>query len=207
MCKTSKNWCSGYEPSFGFCLFFCLFFCLAWKVFFETDRPPKFAQRLFCVLPIYVMKLEFLPLIVLKLRQFHYLVAYFVQKIRRNVEDVVVVVAHIYFPATGQLETLNIRRSVYFHCNDYFVVEGIHTCLGVSCDPKFLWISSNSYLLNLLIVRSHQAEKIIVKRLIQGRNKVTRVQVEPRSWDQGCHKQTLLPTQPRFRVKCSNPLA
>ena len=31
---------------------------------------------------------------------------------------------------------------------------------------------------NLLLVRSHQAEIIIVKRLIQGRNNVTRVQVE-----------------------------
>ena len=38
----------------------------------------------------------------------------------------------------------------------------------------------NSYPLNLLLVRSHQAEIIIVKRLIQGRNNVTRVRVEPR---------------------------
>ena len=33
----------------------------------------------------------------------------------------------------------------------------------------------------LLLVRSHQAETIIVKRLIQRRNIVTRVRVEPRS--------------------------
>ena len=40
-----------------------------------------------------------------------------------------------------------------------------------------------SYLLNLLLVRSHQAEIIIVKRLIQGPHNVTRVQIEKRS----CH--------------------
>ena len=52
----------------------------------------------------------------------------------------------------------------------------------------FPWISSNSCALNLLLVRSHQAEIIIVKRLIQGRNNVTRVPVEPRSFDQGRRK-------------------
>ena len=72
-----------------------------------------------------------------------------------------------------------------FHYQDYFVLGGIRTCLGVSNDPKFLWISSNSCPLNLPLVRSHQAEIIIVKRLIQGRNNVTRVRVEPRSCDQG----------------------
>ena len=41
---------------------------------------------------------------------------------------------------------------------------------------------------NLLLVRSHQAEIIIVKRLIQGRNNVTRVRVEPRSCDRGRRK-------------------
>ena len=46
-------------------------------------------------------------------------------------------------------------------------------CLGVSYDPMFLWISSNSCLLNSLFVRSHQAEIIIVKRHIQGCNNVT----------------------------------
>ena len=74
------------------------------------------------------------------------------------------------------------------HYQDYFVIEGIRTCLGVSDDPMFLWISSNTYPLNLLLVRSHQAEIIIVKRLIQGRNSVTRVRVEPKSFDQGRHK-------------------
>ena len=52
----------------------------------------------------------------------------------------------------------------------------------------FLWISSNSCPLNLLLVRIHQAEIIIVKRLIQGRYNVTTVRVEPKSRDQGRHK-------------------
>ena len=70
-----------------------------------------------------------------------------------------------------------------FHYNDYFVIGGIRTCLGVSDDPMFLWIFTNSCPLNLLLVRSHQAEIIIVKRLIQGRNNVTRVRVESRPFD------------------------
>ena len=70
-----------------------------------------------------------------------------------------------------------------FHCNDYFVIGGICTCLGVSDDPMFFWISSSSCPLNLLLVRSHQAEIIIVKRLIQGLNNMTRVRVEPRSFE------------------------
>ena len=61
----------------------------------------------------------------------------------------------------------------------------------------FLWISSNSCPLNLLLVRSHQAEIIIVKRLIQGRNNVTRVRVEPKSCD--VVKTTPLPSQQRSR--------
>ena len=75
-----------------------------------------------------------------------------------------------------------------FYYQDYFVIEGIRTCLGVSDDPTFLWISSNSCPLNLLVVRSHQAEIIVVKRLIQERNNVTRVRVEPRSFDQSHRK-------------------
>ena len=69
------------------------------------------------------------------------------------------------------------------------MIGGIRTSLGVSDDPMFLWISSNSCLLNLLLVRIHQAEIIIVERLIQGRNNVTRVRVdEPRPFDQGRRK-------------------
>ena len=72
-----------------------------------------------------------------------------------------------------------------FHDNDYFVIGGIRTCLGVSDDPMFLTISSNSCPLTLQLARSHRAEIIIVKRPIQGRNSVTRVRVQPRSFDQG----------------------
>ena len=75
-----------------------------------------------------------------------------------------------------------IRALLY--CNDYFVLGGILTCLGVSSDPMFLWISSNSFLLNLQLVQSRQAEIILVKHFIQGCNNVTRVQVEPRSFNQ-----------------------
>ena len=75
-----------------------------------------------------------------------------------------------------------------FHCIDCFVIGGIRICIGVSDDPTFLWIFSNFCPLNLLFVRTYQAEIIIVKRLIQKRNSMTRVRVEPRSFDQGCCK-------------------
>ena len=68
------------------------------------------------------------------------------------------------------------------------MIEGISTCLGVSDNPMFLQISSNSCPLNLLLVRSHQAKIIIVKRLIQGRNNLIRVRVKPTSFDQGRRK-------------------
>ena len=102
---------------------------------------------------------------------------------------IVVVVAHIYPPVTGQRQTLTYWTiRTLFHYNDYFMIGGIRACLGVSDDPMFLWISSNSCPLNLLLVRNHQAEIIIIKRLIQGRNNVTRVRVEPRPFDQGRRK-------------------
>ena len=68
------------------------------------------------------------------------------------------------------------------------MIEGIRTCLGVSDGPMFLWVSSNFCPPDLLLVRSHQAEIIIVKRFIQGRNNVIRVRVEPRPFDQGRRK-------------------
>ena len=86
-----------------------------------------------------------------------------------------------------------------FHYNDYFVIGGIRTCLEVSNDRMFLWISSNSCPLNLLLVRSHHAEIIIVKRLIEGRNNVTRVRVEPRPFDQGRRKNDAFTHWPRCR--------
>ena len=81
------------------------------------------------------------------------------------------------------------------YCIDYFVLGGIRTCVVVSNDPMIPWISSNSCPLNLLLIQSHQAEIII-----QGRNSVTRVRVEPKSFDQGRRKKdaftlsTTLPT-------------
>ena len=47
-----------------------------------------------------------------------------------------------------------------------------------------LWISLNSCTLNMLLARSHQAEKIIAKRFIHGRNDVTRARVEHRFYNQ-----------------------
>ena len=87
---------------------------------------------------------------------------------------------------------LTIGRSAHFSLQlDYFVVGGICTCLGVSSNPIFLWNSSNYCPLNLLLVRSHQAEMFIVKYLIQERNNMTRVQVEPRLYDQSRHKNDI----------------
>ena len=52
-------------------------------------------------------------------------------------------------------------------------------CSALPLRPVLLWISSNLFSLNLLLVRSHQAEIIIVKCLIQGHNNVTGLRVEP----------------------------
>ena len=92
-----------------------------------------------------------------------------------------------------------------FHCIDYFVIGGIRLCLGVFDNLMFLWFSSNSRPLNLLLVRSHQAEIIIEKRFIPARNSVTSVRVEPTLFDQGRRKNdafTYSATLPA--VKCSN---
>ena len=61
----------------------------------------------------------------------------------------------------------------------------IRVFFGVSSDPMFQCISSNSCSLNLILVQNHQAEIIIVKRLVQRRINVTWVQVEPTSCNQG----------------------
>ena len=58
-----------------------------------------------------------------------------------------------------------------------------------------LLISSNSCSLNLLLVRNHQEEIIIVKRLVQERNNV--IKVELRSRDQGSRKNEPLSSGPR----------
>jgi len=55
--------------------------------------------------------------------------------------------------------------------------------------------------LNLLLVRSHQTEIIVVKRLIQGHNNETRVGVEPRSHDRRKNGAlTLLATLPIIAI-------
>ena len=57
--------------------------------------------------------------------------------------------------------------------------------------------------MNLLLVRSHQAEIIIVKRLIQERSNVTWMRVEPRSCDQSRRKNdafTQLATLPNKKI-------
>ena len=88
-------------------------------------------------------------------------------------------VLHFCPHVAGQRQLLYDRHS--FHCDNYFVIAGIRTCLGVSSDTMVPWISENSCPrpLDFLLVRSHQAEKIIVNRLIQERNETT-VRVEPR---------------------------
>ena len=65
------------------------------------------------------------------------------------------------------------------------MIGEISTCSGVADDPKLLWIFSNFCPLNLVLVRNHQAEIIIVKRLNQRRKNVTRVRVERRPYDLG----------------------
>ena len=79
-----------------------------------------------------------------------------------------------------------------FYCSNYFVLGEIRTCLVVSSDPMFLEIFSKLCSRNLLLVQSHEEEIIIVKRLIQGRNNVTRVRVKPKTCNQGCRKTTPL---------------
>ena len=93
-----------------------------------------------------------------------------------------------YFLTSFHVKVVRFCRS----CIIYLLVTGQpHTLLD---DPHTLWfhcISSNSCPLNLLLVRSHQAEIIIVERRIQRRNNVTRVWVEPKSCDQGRGKNNI----------------
>ena len=114
---------------------------------------------------------------------------------------VVVAVAHIYPPVTGQRQTLTCWTIRTLFITGLLRDWRNPHLLRSFGDPMFLWISSSSCPLNLLLVRSHQAEIIIVKRLIQGRNNVARVRVEPRSLDQGRRKNdafthsAMLPTK------------
>ena len=75
------------------------------------------------------------------------------------------------------------------------------TCSEVCSDIMLFWIYSDSCPVNLLLVQSHQATIIIVKRLIQGCDNVTRVLVESRSYDQRRRKNNafaLLSTLPTY---------
>ena len=80
------------------------------------------------------------------------------------------------------------------------MIGGIRTCLGVSDDPMFLRNFLNSSPVNLLLVRNHRAEIFIVKRLIQGRNNKTSVQVEPRSFQ--ARRQSSVTRGPREVYLC-----
>ena len=66
----------------------------------------------------------------------------------------------IYPPVTGQRQTLTYWtiRALYY-CIDYFVIGGIRICFGVFDDPMFLWISSNSFPLNLIAACSKPPNK------------------------------------------------
>ena len=108
----------------------------------------------------------------------------------RRSASVVVVVAHIYPPVTGQRQRLTYWTIpiLFIALTTSWLEESATALEFPTMQLMFLWISSNSCPLNLLLVRSHQTEIIIVKRLIQGRNNVNRVRVEPRSFDQGRRK-------------------
>ena len=98
----------------------------------------------------------------------------------------VVVVMHIY-PVTGQRQSLTIECSAYSaNFSLQFVLGGICTCIGVSSDPVFLKFDFLEFLSTEFVACSKPpSRKVIVNRLIQGRNDVTTVRVEPKSSDQG----------------------
>ena len=90
------------------------------------------------------------------------------------------------------LSTISVRGKLLdnlhtFHCNDR-AWRNPHLLIGVFSDPMFLWISSNSRPLNLLLVQSHQAEINIVERLFHGRSNVTRARAEPKLCEQDRYK-------------------
>ena len=89
-----------------------------------------------------------------------------------------VVVQHIIYPlVTGSASDANdwMIRTLFIAMTTSYLEEFAPAWEF----PVILWISSNSCPLNLHLVRSHQAEIIIVKRLNQGRNNVTRFRLNP----------------------------
>ena len=97
---------------------------------------------------------------------------------------VVIFVAHIYPPVTRQRRTLNIGRSAHFSLQRLLSAWKNPYLLRSFQLSNVLWNSSLSCPLNLVLVRSHQAEINIVKCLILGRNYVTRMRVESKSCDE-----------------------
>ena len=93
----------------------------------------------------------------------------------------ILVLVYSYLLVTWQRQMQNTWWSGYFLLRWIFLVwrNPYTICLWVSSDPMYVWISSNSCPLNLLLVRSHQAALIIVKRFIQGRINVTGCKLNP----------------------------
>ena len=88
---------------------------------------------------------------------------------------------------------------ITFHSNEYFVPGGIRTCLEVSSDPMLVYFFE-FLSTEFAAGRSKPAEVIIVKRLIQGRNNVTRVRIQPKYAISVVVKTTPLPCRPRCRL-------
>ena len=116
----------------------------------------------------------------------------------------IVVVVHISPPAIGKRLTDDPHNFYYSNC---FVIGEIGTCLEVFRNLMFLWIFPNFCLLNLLLVRSYQADITIVKRLVQGRINMTRYRRgKPRLCDQGRRNNNAftysatLPTRMKNRI-------
>ena len=74
-----------------------------------------------------------------------------------------------------------------FHCENYFFLEKSASALEF---PVIHWSCGfyRIFFTNLLLVRSHQADIIMIERLIQGSNNVTWVWMESRSCNQGRRK-------------------
>ena len=111
---------------------------------------------------------------------------------------IVVVVLHIY-PFTGQRQTLTLERSGHFSL--HWLLRGWKNPHSA---PAYRSFQCSCGFLRILV---HWIcclfKAIIVKRLVQGRNNVTRVRVEARSCDQGRRKNDAfspLPIRPRCRI-------
>ena len=103
------------------------------------------------------------------------------------------------------------RRPFFLVLNYFWTQKGCHReipprmppSLATPLGPMFLWISLNSCPLNLVLVQSHQAEKTVVKRLVQGRHNVIRIWVKPRSRDQNRCKSDAFSLSAALPTNCS----